>query len=96
MADGSEYYVEQPEKMWRSSFNKQQHPDPQSRTKNVIPRNRLVQKKGRYFTTDTSDKQRQSEIQQQTDRDLRQAHPIIGKVDEGHSKKKQRFLGKNA
>lgn len=56
------YYIENTDKPWRSTANKQSRPDPTARAKNVIPRDRLVTKKGRYFTTDTSQEQREDEM----------------------------------
>lgn len=39
-----------------------------ARTRNVIPRDRLVVKKGRYFSTDTSQKKLEAEIDEQEER----------------------------
>jgi len=47
-------YVENTDKIWTTKYNHQKRPDPQSRTKYVIPRDRLVARRGRQFTTDTS------------------------------------------
>ena len=98
MAETDGYYAEEVGAvMWRTSFNKQQRPDPQSRTKQVLPMRRLVQKKGRYFTTDTSDRQLKGELSEQTDREEKLAHPIASKIkEEEQPKKKQQFTGKNA
>lgn len=43
-------------KLWSSSFNPQKRPD-ETRTAAVIPKDRLITKKGRYFTTDSSSSQ---------------------------------------
>lgn len=47
-------YVENTDKVWTTKYNHQKRPDPQSRTRYVIPRDKLVVRRGRQFTTDTS------------------------------------------
>jgi hypothetical protein len=96
MAEEDGYYVEDHRPRWRSSFNHQKLPDPEARTAKVIPKHRLVTKKGRYFTTDTSDRQRASELSAQNMRKMQMAHPNNAKVNEVPTQKKQQFIGKNA
>ncbi len=48
-------------KLWSSTFNHQKRTDT-SRVGAVIPKDRLVIKKGRYFTTDTSSAQLQKNL----------------------------------
>jgi len=94
MEDG--YYEEEiVESGWRTSFNKQSIPDPQARTKKVLPHARLVQKKGRFFTTDTSSSQRSAELADQTLKKQQLKTPKKFKSDSSAATKKQAFSPKN-
>lgn len=63
MAQDLGFSVTADEQPWKSSFNKQQRADVGVRTAKIIPREKLVTKKGRYFTTEISTVQLQKEIQ---------------------------------
>ena len=80
--EGGEY-VEITGQQWRSTYSHQRRPDPQLRTKSVLPMNRLASKTSRYFTTDTSTKQRESVIQED---DAEQPEPV----------KVKKYVSKNA
>ncbi len=52
-------------KPWTSSYNHQRRPEQQSRLKAVLPVDKLVQRRGRQFTTDTSRGTRLAELEYQ-------------------------------
>lgn len=102
MKGDDEYeYVENTDKPWRSSYSHQRRPDVMARTKNAIPRDRLVTKKGRYFTTDTRQQQLVDEIDKQDERKGIRA-TLDPYFDEGShqpveaSKPKKTFTAKNS
>lgn len=66
-ASESTKYVEDTGKPWTSQYNHQKRPDQQSRLKAVLPMDRLTQKKGRQFTTDTSRAARLAQLNYQDD-----------------------------
>lgn len=69
MADDSEFeVVENKQKKWTSTYAHQKRPDTSERLKHVIPKDKLVVKRGRLFTTDTSQKQLTKEIDDQDER----------------------------
>lgn len=59
-------YVENTDKVWTTKYNHQKRPDPQYRTKNVIPKDKLITKQNRTFTTDTSQANLNAHIVKQT------------------------------
>jgi len=95
MADQYEY-VENTDKPWRSSYSHQRRPDVTARAAKMIPRDRLVTKKGRYFTTNTSQQKLEDEIDLQDERKEAQVFPTPIPAREQEAKPKQRFSAKNA
>lgn len=73
-------------KAWTSKADKQRRPDQDSRLKSVIPRDRLVVKRGRTFTTDTSSAARQKEIER---------HEIPGSNSASNAPKPRQYTSKN-
>jgi hypothetical protein len=67
-------FVEDTSRPWTSSYSHQKRPDQGLRLKAVLPTDRLVHKKGRQFTTDTSREHRLAEIER-----LEQAKKQIGR-----------------
>lgn len=88
--------VENKDKKWTSTYAHQKRPDTTERLKRVIPKDRLVVKRGRIFTTDTSQKQLEKEI---TDQDHREA-PLKTKTKQSVFHEpvtvKPKFASKNA
>ena len=92
-------YVEITHKPWRSTYAHQKRPDVTGRTAKLIPRDRLVTKKGRYFTTNTSQQQLVAEIDEQEDKIAEQAGYAIQpekKEVESAPKQKKQFTPKGS
>jgi hypothetical protein len=70
------HFVEEKGQFWRSSFSKQTRPDQDARTAQVLPKNRLVRKGARYFSTDTSKTHLKEVMERDTEVDTNPA-PIV-------------------
>jgi hypothetical protein len=101
MADDTEFeLVENTDKKWNSTYSHQKAPDPSRRLKNVIPHDKLVIKRGRIFSTDTSQQKFHKEIDEQDQREavVKKSSTLKVKRSAIHEPVvvKQKFLSKNS
>ena len=97
MADANEFeIVENKDKSWNSTYAHQKRPDPSARLKNVIPMDKLVVKRGRIFTTDTSQKQLTKELDEQDQREAIIKHKVKQSAFHEPVTVKPKFASKNA
>ncbi len=92
--------VENKDKKWTSTYSHQKRPDTSERLKHVIPKDRLVVKRGRIFSTDTSQQKLTKEIDEQDRREapLKSHSKIKGSVAAFHEPVtvKKKFASKNS
>jgi hypothetical protein len=97
MSDDEQFeLVENTDRKWNSTYSHQKVPDPTSRVKDYIPKDKLVEKRGRFFSTDTSQQKFHKAIDDQDQRDATLKKTNKSPVFHEPVVVKPKFLSKNS